>query len=53
MEYYNIYVSDITYLSELTPLFWQVRQYCLPCQKGGVNSHNNLRSLLFRKLCAH
>jgi len=54
MEHYiiNDNLTDITYLSELTP--HPENHSHLLCWLGeGLNSHNNLRSLLFRKLCAH
>ncbi len=41
----NLNSSDITYMSELTPPFWQWQVYLYELsQKSGVNSHNNLLS---------
>jgi hypothetical protein len=54
MENYNIYVTDITYVPELTP---RQRRYSVFIQYLGVGviRANNLRSTLqcLRKLCAH
>ena len=39
MEQYINNFDDITYMSELFPLFWRgYNLNKLPCQKGGVNS---------------
>jgi len=40
-------LMDITYMAELIPPAF------LRKQEGGINSHNNLRTLCVRKLCAH
>jgi len=54
MEQYNKNLSDITYLSELTPPFWQWQVYLYELsQKGGVNSRIDLRTLRVCKSSAH
>ncbi len=48
MESYNKNISDITYMSELTP----AASLC-EAKRRGLIRPNNLRSLSFRKLWAH
>jgi hypothetical protein len=54
MEIYDKKISDITYLSELTPPFWRGNKNLNNfAKRAGLIRANNLRFLQSRKLCAH